>query len=148
MSEINTDSIVMDLLKKVEEKKQQIGNAERPSWITNCSFGFDPASNFRLNIQVIRELCQLVEIHAFLTNRYYTQIESLKDLKLTETEVPFLWLGFTYEQWVSDIETRINQIRIKTKKDELSKLEARVNALISPEQLRKIELEKLMKEIG
>ena len=148
MSDTNIDSIVMDLLKKVEEKKQQIGNAERPSWITNCSFGFDPVSNYRVNIQVIRELSQLVEIHAFLSSKYYTFIESLKDLKLTEKEVPFTYMGFTFGQWESDIETRINQIRIKTKRDELSKLEARVNALISPEQLRAIELAKLVKEIG
>jgi hypothetical protein len=33
-------------------------------------------------------------------------------------------------------------------KDELAKLEERVNALVSPEQRRAIELEKLVKEIG
>jgi hypothetical protein len=49
---------------------------------------------------------------------------------------------------VSDLETRINGLRIKAKKDELSVLESRVNALVSPEQRRAIELEKLVKEIG
>lgn len=144
----NIDQIVLDLLKKVEEKKQQIGNAERPSWITNCSFGFDPNTNARINIQVVRDLEQLVDIHAFLSTKYESFQASLKDLKLTEKEVPFKYLGFTFEQWVSDIETRINGLRIKAKKDELTALEARVNALVSPEQRRAIELEKLVKEIG
>lgn len=145
----NTDAVVLQLLAKVEEKKKQIGSAERPSWITNCSFGFDPNnSNARINIQVVRDLEALVEIHAFLTSKYGHYQASLKELGIAEKEAPFKWLGFTFEQWVSDIQTRINGLRIKSKRDELAKLEERVNALVSPEQRRKIELEKLMKEIG
>lgn len=144
----NTDAVVLQLLAKVEEKKKQIGSAERPSWITNCSFGFDPNNNNRINIQVVRELETLVEIHAFLTSKYGHYQASLKELGISEKEAPFKWLGFTFDQWVSDIQTRINGLRIKSKRDELAKLEERVNALVSPEQRRKIELEKLMKEIG
>jgi hypothetical protein len=148
MADKNIDQVVLELLKKVEEKKQQIGNAERPSWITNCSFGFDPNNNARINIQVVRELEQLVDIHAFLSTKYESYQASLKDLKLTEKDAPFKHLGFTFDQWVADIETRINGLRIMAKKDELAKLEERVNALVSPEQRRAIELEKLVKEIG
>ena len=144
----NTDQIVLELLNKVEEKKKQIGNAERPSWVTNCSFGYNADANARINLQVVRELEQLAEIHAFLTVKYDTFRQSLGLLKLTEKEVPFRHLGFTYTQWECDIQTRINQLRIKAKKDELTVLEARVNALVSPEQRRAIELEKLVREIG
>jgi hypothetical protein len=148
MSENKTDQMVLELLKKVEEKKKQIGNAERPCWVTNCSFRFNPESNIATNIQVVRDLETLVEIHAFLTTKYAAYSKSLEALKLTPKEVPFKWLNFTYDQWVEDIETCINGIRIKAKKDELIALEARVNALVSPEQRRAIELEKLVKEIG
>ena len=148
MNEKNIDQIVLELLKKVEEKKQQIGSAERPSWVTNCSFGYNPENNVRINIQVVRDLDVLVDIHAFLTVRYSAFVQSLAALKLSEKEVPFKWLNFTYKQWLEDIETRINGLKIKTKKDELAKLEERVNALVSPEQRRAIELDKLVKEIG
>ena len=148
MNQDKTDQMVFELLKKVEEKKKQIGNAERPSWITNCSFGYDPATNARINSQVVRELETLVDIHAFLRSKYSEYIISLKVLGLTEKDAPYKYLGFTYEQWAADITTRINGLRIKAKKDELSALEARVNALVSPEQRRAIELEKLVKEIG
>ena len=144
----DTDQIVLELLKKVEEKKQQIGNAERPLWVTNCSFGYNPESNARINIQVARDLEVLVDIHAFLTSKYDAYNQSLLDLKLTSKEAPFRYLGFTYDQWVSDIITRINGLRIKAKRDELAKLEERVNALVSPEQRRAIELAKLVNEIG
>lgn len=140
--------MVLELLKKVEEKKKQIGNAERPQWETNCSFGYSPEINTRINIQVVRDLEVLVEIHAFLTAKKTYHNNSLTMLKLTEKEAPFKWMNFTYGQWVADIETRINGLRIKAKKDELAKLEERVNALVSPEQRRALELEKLVKEIG
>ena len=143
-----TDTMVLELLKKVEEKKKQIGNAERPSWITNCSFGFDPNNNTRINIQVVRDLETLVEIHAFITMKCAAYNASLQCLGLTAKEAPFKYLGFTHEQWADDIETRINGLKIKAKKDELVALEARVNALVSPEQRRAIELEKLVKELA
>lgn len=144
MSENKTDKIVLELLKKVEEKKQQIGSAERPSWVTNCSFGFDPNSNARVNIQVLRTIEEIVEIHAFLTSKFRAFQLSCDMLIL---DVQFKWLGFTYEQWIADIKTRLDGLRIKSKRDELAKLEERVNALVSPEQRRAIELEKLIKEI-
>ena len=148
MSDKNTDKLVLDLLQKVEEKKKQIGNAERPSWITNCTFGFSPDINTRINLQVVREIEVLVEIHAFLTSKCADYTNSLSALGLTAKEAPFKYLGFTYDQWVSDIQTRVSMLRIKAKRDELTALEARVNALVSPEQRRAIELEKLVKEIG
>lgn len=148
MSEKNVDQIVLELLQKVEDKKKQIGNAERPSWITNCSFGYNQESNSRINIQVVRDLEVLVDIHAFLTAKRDSFQASLLTLKLKEIEVPFKYMGFSYNHWVSDIETRISQLKIKAKKDELANLEARVNALVSPEQRRAIELDKLVKEIG
>lgn len=148
MNNNNTDEIVLQLLAKVEEKKKQIGNAERPSWITNCSFGFDPNTNNRINIQVVTDLATLVEIYAFVNAKYSFYLASLLELGISEKEAPFKYLGFTYNNWVSDIQTRINGLRIKSKRDELAKLEDRVNALVSPEQRRQIELAKLMKEIG
>ncbi len=140
--------MVLELLKKVEEKKQQIGKAERPSWITNCSFGYDPNNNFRLNIQVERDLSVLVDMYAFLITKKEYHGNAVKQLGLTEKEAPFKWMNFTFDEWAADIQTRISGIKIKAKKDELAVLETRVNALVSPEQRRAIELEKLVKEIG
>lgn len=149
MSENNkTDALVLELLKKVEEKKQQIGNAERPSWITNCSFTYTPDTNSRINLQVERDMSVLVDIYAFLTVKRDSHKAAQVALGVTDKEAPFKWLGFTFDAWAADVQTRINGLRIKTKKDELTALEARVNALVSPEQRRAIELEKLVKEIG
>lgn len=141
-----TDDIVMELLSKVEAKKKQIGNAERPSWITNCSFGYTYETNSRINIQTVRELEILVEIYAFLINKYESFKNSAVILGL-EKEVTFKHMGFTFNQWDSDIRTRIEQLQIKLKKDELAILEERVNKLVSPEQRRQIELDRLVEEL-
>ena len=103
----DTDQIVLQLLAKVEEKKKQIGNAERPSWNTNCSFGFDPNNNDRINIQVVRDLEVLVGIHAFLSHRYESYLNSLKSLGITEREAPFKYLGFSYENQSSNRATDV-----------------------------------------
>ena len=145
--ETDTDAIVLQLLDKVEEKKKQIGEAERPAWRTNCSFGYDVNSNTRLNIQTIKDLDVLVDIYGFLTEKFERYNKSVKDLKLDKEAPDFKYLGFSFKDWASDIQTRIEGLRIKNKKDELAKLEARVNSLVSPEQRRKIELAKLVEEI-
>jgi hypothetical protein len=74
--------------------------------------------------------------------------DSLAALGIELQEAPFAWLNFSYEQCKQDILTRVNGLRIKLKQDELATLESRVNSLVSPEQRRAIELEKLVQEIG
>lgn len=141
----NTDQMVLELLEKVEAKKKQIGAAERPQWITTCSFRYDSNSNSAVNIQTIREVADLVEIHAFLSNKKQA---FEKSAKLLNVNVSCKHLGFSIEDWESDIKTRINGLQIKAKRDELAVLEERVNALVSHEQRRQIELKKLVEEIG
>lgn len=143
----DTDAIILQLLKKIEDKKQQIGEAERPKWETTCVFRFNPAANDSINIQVVREIQTLVEIYAFLMVKEHSFEDAKGFLGLDEKEVVGTWQGFAFNQWYKDIETRANILRIKVKQEELAKLESRVNALVSPEQRRAIELAKLMKEI-
>ena len=62
---------------------------------------------------------------------------------MLETNVKFDWLGFSLEAWISDIKTRVNKIDISKKRDELEKLETRLNSLISPELRNQMELEEI-----
>jgi phage portal protein BeeE len=86
-----------------------------------------------------------VEIFAFLESKKNSIENAAKQFGVN---VPSKHLGFTIEEWQSDIKCRINGLQIKAKRDELASLEARVNALVSPEQRREIELQKLVAEIG
>lgn len=140
-----TDQIVLELLNKVEQKKKEIGASERPSWITHCSFGVNPSNAAdRVNLQVVTDVSILTSVYATLAVAERAFGQAAKDLDL---KVEFKWQGFTFEEWVTDIKMRINQLQLKNKRDDLAKLEARVNALVSQEQRRELELKKLVAEL-
>jgi hypothetical protein len=144
MSEKSTsDELVLKLLDKVEAKKKEIGQCERPQWLTNCTFTF-PDTNKVVNIQTadIATLCFLM---GYLEYRTSLIIDGAKTLKVKASTD---FNGSSVTDWASDLATRANQIQIKTKKEELAELERRVNGLVSPEQRREMELNKLAKEIG
>ncbi len=136
------DKQVQELFKIVQEKKSAIVKAEKPNWQTNCSFGYDKNSSSRLNIQVLSDVDELVEILAFLLRRKEYH-EKASTLLLTNSD--FKYLGFTFEQWKSDIQTRIDKIQISKKKQELEQLESRLNSLISPELKAEMELAEITK---
>ena len=140
-----TDQIVLELLNKVEEKKKEIGASERPSWITHCSFGVNPSNAAeRVNLQVVTDISILTSVYATLAvaERAFKQAANELGVK-----VDFKWQGFAFEEWVADIKMRINQLQLKNKRDDLAKLESRVNALVSQEQRRDLELKKLVAEL-
>ncbi len=136
------DKQVQELFKIVQEKKSAIVKAEKPNWQTNCSFGYDKNASARLNIQVLSDIDELVEILAFLLRRKEYHEKASVLLGATSE---FKYLGFTCEQWKSDIQTRIDKIQISKKKQELEQLESRLNSLISPELKAEMELAEITK---
>lgn len=141
-----TDQLVLELLAKVEAKKKQIGNAERPAWLTNCTFGYNTETNTRINLQTVKDVEVLVEIYGFIADKRDSFNKAANELGVWETST-FKYLNFTLDEWKADIKTRLSQLQLKIKRDELAKLEERVNALVSPEQRRELELAKLLEEV-
>ena len=56
--------------------------------------------------------------------------------------------GFSWEKWKSDIAHKINKLQISKKKQELEKLEERLNKLVSPELRAQLELQEIERELG
>jgi len=139
MADQNIDQAVMDLLVKVQQKKKEIENAkERPVWRTSCSFGKDPnLTTDRVNIQVVKDPRKLIEIWAFLTSQQNSMLNAANDLGL---DFDGMWQNYTFAEWKRDLQTRAGQLRIEKKQKELDDLDARVNALVTPEQRRVMEL--------
>lgn len=143
MAEI--DNIVQDLFKVVQTKKDEIAKAEKPNWETNCAFGFYPETSQRINLQVISDVADLVNILAFLIEKH-KNFDAAQEI--LGTNLKFKWLGFTFDQWKSDIKTRLDKIQISMKKRELNELEARLDKLVSPELKQQMELEEIKKLLG
>lgn len=140
----NTDEKVLELFAVVQKKKEEIAKAEKPNWLTNCSFRFDKESNSTINIQTVSDVNRIVELLAFLYDKRKSFDDAAKDLGV---ESKFNWFGFSVEDWKTDFQTRINKIQITKKKQELETMETRLNSLISPELKRQMELELISKQL-
>ena len=137
---VDMDSAVLDLLKKVQVKKEEIKKAKtRPSWKTNCVF---PLPGGVVHIQTVSTTTKLIELQAYLN-----QQESAMKQAAEELEVEFdgtLCSGFSFDDWREDIKSRANQLLLNKKESELKELDERVNKLVSPDQRREMELKALM----
>lgn len=136
------DKQVQELFKVVQTRKAEIAKAEKPNWITNCSFGYNKDSSSRVNIQVCSEAIELITMVAHLINAKNSFDEAQEILG---TKIQFNWMGYTFNDWVTDIQTRINKIEITKKKKELEILETRLNGLISKEMRDQMELDEITK---
>ena len=141
-----TDKQTMDLIKKVQQQKAEIEKAERPNWITNCSFSYVEGSAKTVNLHVCRDVREMVCIAAFLKDREKSYDTASKELGVEAP--PFQWDGFTVKDWMSDIKTRIDKVQIESKKKKLETLEARLNKIVSPELRAKMELEAIAAELS
>lgn len=139
------DKQVQELFKIVQQKKAEIIKAEKPNWLTNCSFGYNKDSSARQNIQVVSDVEELISILGFLIEKEKGFDAAQQVLGTSET---FKWLGFTVEEWQSDIQTRINKIQISKKKKELDAIETKLNSLVSKEMREALELAEITKALG
>lgn len=138
----NTDEQVQKLFAIVQQKKKEISKAEKPDWKTNCTFSYSRHGNDRINLQVTSDVDELINMLAFLIEKEKAFNEA-KVLLGVDNE--FKWMGFTFEEWKYDIQTRLTKSQISKKKKELETLETRLNGLISPELKAKWELEEITK---
>lgn len=138
-----TDDKTLKLIEQIKLQKQEIAKAERPNWATNCSFSAPNMGTTNLHVET--DIRHLVSIAAFLVESEKNYYETAK---LLGVEAPsFVWQGFTAKEWLEDIKTRINKVQIASKKKKLESLEARLNAIISPELRAKMELEAIEAEL-
>lgn len=140
------DEAVIDMLRKVTEKQEEIKKAQkRPQWKTNCSIGTTDKISGRVNIQTIRGERELLDIAAFLIwEREYKEKASY----LLKIDYDGIYLNYPIADWIDDINTRINMLSIDKKKKELEELDKRVNKLVTSDQRRKMELKALQEILG
>jgi hypothetical protein len=136
------DKAVQQLFEVVQKKKAEIAKAEKPNWLTNCSFRYNKESSNSTNIQVCSDVNELITILGFLIGKQNEFNLAKEVLGVTNT---FNWVGFTLEEWTNDIRTRIDKIQITNKKKELEQLELRLDKLISPELKASMELDEIKK---
>ena len=133
------DERVALLFAKLQAKQAEVANAERPQYITAGFFRFSTRDE-QIDIKTARDERKLVEILAFLKEREESFAKAATDLGV---EASFTWLGFTTEDWFKDLKTRVSGLQIAKRRAELKDLEERVNAVMTPELRREMEMKAL-----
>lgn len=140
----NLDKKVQELVDIVEAKKAKIEKLERPQYKTNLSLPIGFLETERINLQIVNDPVQLMKYLAYLWSQSvaFNTLCAQHDFKLK-----YIVGGFPVEDWQSDILTRINVVNIKSEKEDLKKKEELLSSLLSPEEIRRIKIERLEKEL-
>ncbi|MGV8961855.1 MAG: hypothetical protein ACOH2V_00475 [Candidatus Saccharimonadaceae bacterium] len=134
------DERVQLLFDKLTAKKAEVANAEKPQYVTGGMFRYAESMGNTIDIVSVRDERKLVEILTFLKERSEKYPDAAKELG---TDVNFTWLGFTVEEWLKDLKTRVSVLQIARRRTELAELELKINAVVSPELRQKMEMAKL-----
>lgn len=127
---LTKDQIVEQMMAKLSAKKAEVELATKPSYLTGGSFRYSEGSvSGAVDITTARDERKLVEIAAFLSERSNAYAAAAIELGC---EVKFTWLGFTKEEWMTDLKTRVSVLQIAKRKAELQELEILVNKQVSP----------------
>lgn len=138
---MTTDLLIKKLFEKVKAKKVAIQKANKPYWETSGMFGYTTNSlHDRIDIRAQTDERKLIEILAFLIDR---KEKYEKAAEILGSNHKFTWLGFTVDEWEKDLKLRVDQLNIDKKNKELSDIDARLNALITPELRAQMELESI-----
>jgi hypothetical protein len=144
----STDKKTLELIAQVKEKKSAIEKAEKPSYKTNRVFSYAEGNKSNtININVETDVRKLVCIASFLIERSSNYELTAKKVFGIEKLPPFTWDGFTLDDWLSDLKTRVTKVQIVTEKKKLEALESRLNKIISPEKRAELELEAIASEL-
>lgn len=144
--ETNLDTKINELFEVLNKQKKIVEDAEletKQSWKTTCSFQVQ-GMNTPINIQTISEsnlvslLSDILQRKEYIAEAYQMLGVESKDNKIN---------GFEFDDWLSDFRKRMAIINIKEKKEKLVLLESRLNAVVSPEQRRLMEIEAITKSL-
>ena len=141
-----TDDKTLQLIQQVKQQKAEIAAAERPNWITNCSFSYGENGSSPINLHVESNIRTLVRIAAHLLAQEREYKAAADQLGVDAPE--FAWNGYAVKDWLADIRCRINKVQIAVKRQRLETLETRLNLIVSPELRAKMELESIAAELG
>lgn len=139
------DELIEEMFAQLQEKKTAILKAEKPKWETNCSFGLRAdGSGERVNLHIVSDEASLTSMLAHLVLQKMAYDEAKTYLGVS---TPFKWIGYTFEEWLTDFKTRIFKIQITEKKKEVERIESALDKQVSPERKAELEFIQLQKDM-
>jgi len=139
MEKSKIDQAVMKLLEKIKEKESKLNlPKKRTQWKTNCTLKHEEHKT--TNIQTIRDFSVLIDICAALLLVKKNTKEASETLGLVFKND---YLGYPIDDWIYDLKTRVNMLKLEEEKKEIKRLNDRINNLVSEDQRRELELKEI-----
>lgn len=136
---------LFDILQKQKEKVEQAEQETKQSWKTKCSISIPTLSPTPINLQTANQ-GMVLSIGASLLTYQQATADAAKRLGIEEDVSEYG--GASIDDWFADLKKRVAVIGITEKRKSLVELERRLDAIVSPEQRRQMELEALTKELA
>jgi len=144
-TELTNDQKIRALFDLVKAKKAQVASLDRPTFITGGQFRYSESTGASLAIQTIRDIRKQKEIYMFLLERSSHNEKANEFFGVSE---PFTWLGFTVEEWSTDLKTRANILQSAKLKSELIAYEARLDKILTPELRAQMEIDSITADLA
>jgi hypothetical protein len=136
------DDQIRTLFDKLNARKAKVAELESQlakSWTTNCSYRL-LGSTTPVSLGT-STASQVLDVVADLMIQRKAREEAAM---LLELDPPKSYQGYTFNSWVEDSKKRLAGITIREEKKALDELEDRLNTVLSPDERRRIEVERLM----
>ena len=131
MATVQNDEKILKLKEQIAQKKKQLDKSKRFSPITNCSIELD---GVRSNIQILTK-DQLI----FLLVKLNGYLMSAKALEISDFSIG----GYRADEWMSDIQLRIDILNRKDDENKLKDMESKLDRMLSDEKKTELEISEI-----
>lgn len=132
ITRMKNDDRILALKKQIETKKNDLASRKmRFVPETNCMLDLE-GHIFNLNVCTD-------DVLLLLMIRLNTYLMSAKDLDIDSPVIS----GYLISEWISDIKNKLEISDLKREKDELKKMEAKLDKLLSEDKKTELELDEI-----
>lgn len=136
MPKSKNDQKILNLQKKVDEKKKALAKAQRFAPVTNCSLAFE-GDRYNLNtLDVGACMILLIRLHVYQM--------SAKDLKIEE---PVVVSNYTLSDWEKDLKAKLAHFQREVEKRKFKTMEAKLATLLSEDTQTELALDDIEKAL-
>ena len=134
--QMKNDEMILELKRKIVEKKKELKSSERFVPLTNCSIELD---GVRSNIQVLSK-----EQLTLLLLKLATYKLAMKELLLESFNIS----GFEVNDWIVDIKAKLAILNRKEEEQKLRQMEEKLHNLLSNDTKVELELQQIMQDLN
>ena len=134
--QMKNDETILELKRKIAEKKKELKSSERFVPLTNCSVELD---GVRSNIQVLTK-----EQLTMLLLKLTTYKLAMKEIMLESFNIS----GFEIDDWIFDVKSKLATLTRKEEEQKLRQMEQKLHNLLSNDTKVELELQQIMQDLS